>query len=367
MTVAIVGGGLAGLYAGKLLHDRGVDFKVIEARARLGGRILTTDAWGAGADDGFDLGPSWFWPEMQPKMAALVRELGLEAFPQNTDGDVIFQRMLEERPLRYPMGHEEPRSMRLVGGTNALIRALQRQLPRETIVAGQAVRAMVLGPMTVTLKLTGDGGSEDEMEAEQVIAALPPRLLARMSLLPAVDPMTERHWRETATWMAPHAKFLAVYDRPFWRDAGLSGAAQSLVGPMGEVHDASTASGKAALFGFLRIAADMRASLGEAVVTRACLEQLSGMFGAEALRPRATLLKDWAADAWTATVDDRSASGHPAASRRPWVTGAWAERLSLGGSETSATEPGYLAGAVSAAERAVAEVVQRLPGSGARV
>ncbi len=367
MRVVIIGGGLAGLYAGKLLHDRGVHFRVIEARARLGGRILSVDEAGVAADDGFDLGPSWFWPEMQPKMAALVRELGLDAFPQNTDGEVMFQRMLDEAPLRYRTGQEEPRSMRLVGGTGALIRALQKQLPEETILTGRSVKEMVLGPTTVTLKLTRDGGLDEALEAEQVIAALPPRLLARMSLLPAVEPMTERHWRETATWMAPHAKFLAVYDRAFWPDAGLSGAAQSLVGPVGEVHDASTASGKAALFGFLRIAADMRASLGETAVTRACLEQFSGMFGPEALRPRATLLKDWAADPLTATVDDRSASGHPAASRRPWVTGAWTERLSLGGSETSATEPGYLAGAVSAAERAVAEVVQRMKAGGERV
>ncbi|MFP5405092.1 MAG: amine oxidase, partial [Gammaproteobacteria bacterium] len=46
-----------------------------------------------------------------------------------------------------------------------------------------------------------------------------------------------------------------------------------------------------------------------------------------------------------------------------WLAGAWADRLSLAGSETSDTEPGYLAGAVQAAERAVTE---RLRASSAR-
>ena len=46
--------------------------------------------------------------------------------------------------------------------------------------------------------------------------------------------------------------------------------------------------------------------------------------------------------------------------RGPWVSGAWRERLSLSGSETSATNPGYLAGAMDAGSRAAAEVLQRI-------
>ena len=45
--VAIIGGGLAGLCAARLLHREGVDFQLVEARDRLGGRILTVDARGA--------------------------------------------------------------------------------------------------------------------------------------------------------------------------------------------------------------------------------------------------------------------------------------------------------------------------------
>src|SRR3546814_5946368 len=74
--VVIIGGGLAGLTAARRLHRAGIDFQLLEARSRLGGRILSAGAAGEAAADGFDLGPSWFWPAMQPRMAVLIEELG---------------------------------------------------------------------------------------------------------------------------------------------------------------------------------------------------------------------------------------------------------------------------------------------------
>src|SRR3546814_5242306 len=65
-------------------------------------------------------------------------------------------------------------------------------------------------------------------------------------------------WRETATCMAPHAKYVAIYDAPFWREQGLSGEVRSARGPMGEIHDASMPGGSAALFGFLGVPARTR-------------------------------------------------------------------------------------------------------------
>jgi monoamine oxidase len=160
--------------------------------------------------------------------------------------------------------------------------------------------------------------------------------------------------------MAPHAKFVAVYHSPFWRTAGLSGMAQIGVGPMGEIHDATTASGAAALFGFLGIDADRREAAGTALLIHACLDQLVRLFGDEAGRPAATLLMDWTAEVFTATADDRRGGAHPVPQRGPWVSGAWRGRLSLAGSETSASDPGYLAGAIDAGARAAAEVLQRI-------
>lgn len=361
VPVAIVGGGLAGLHAARLLQSEGVEFRMVEARDRLGGRILSADASGRVSADGFDLGPSWLWPDLHPAMAAVVSELGLAAFPQHDKGDLLVERLPNRPPQRFPGFPQEPRSMRLAGGTGALVQALAADLPRGCIRLRARVTRISLENGRAMLTIRRPDGGEEVLAAEQVILALPPRLIeATVEFAPAIEPATRLRWRDTATWMAPHAKLVALYDRPFWREAGLSGMAQSTVGPLAEVHDATTASGAAALFGFLGVGPDRRAAAGTAALTRACLDQLARLFGTAAGRPNATLLTDWAADGLTATVDDRRGGAHPLPQHGAWVTGPWQDRLSLAGSETSPTAPGYLAGAMDAAQRAVAETLGRL-------
>ena len=360
-TVAIIGGGLAGLHAARLLAAANIALELFEARDRPGGRILSADHGGAPSPDGFDLGPSWFWPGMQPELAALTRELGLSSFPQHVEGDVLFERTARGPVQRAPSIRQEPASMRLEGGTGALVAALAAGLGPERIHLGCRLTRLTLGPEGLDLAISDPESTIDRVRAEQAILALPPRLAAAtISFTPALDIATARRWEATATWMAPHAKLVALYDRPFWRQQGLSGGARSMVGPLVEIHDATTRSGSAALFGFVGVDAAQRAFLGEHALRRACVAQLARLFGDEAARPRAALLKDWAADPLTSTDADRVATGHPVPTPGPWLTGPWTDRLSLGGSETSASEPGYLAGAIDAAERAVDEVRGRL-------
>lgn len=362
--VAIVGCGLAGLNAARLLHRAGVDFRLLEARDRAGGRIMTVDEAGRLTNDGFDLGPSWFWPEMQPAIGELVAELALPAFAQFNEGDMAFERNVRERALRVPGFQQEPQSMRLVGGSAALVRALSNDLPDDRLQFRARVTAMRLSERCVELTVEHAEGRRVTIKAEQVIAALPPRLLeATFKFEPALDSQTIRLWRETPTWMAPHAKVVAIYDRRFWRDAGMSGMAQSLVGPMGEIHDATTSSGRAALFGFVGIPARQRVSLDQAAIVSACVEQFTRIFGQDAANPRATLYKDWASDPLSATPLDLIAVGHPRDGIDSWVGGAWQARLSLAGSESSAVHAGYLAGAIYASWLAVARLTSGVPAS----
>ncbi len=243
--------------------------------------------------------------------------------------------------------------MRLVGGTCALVQALAKDLPAECLRLAAPVTQLRLVQDGILLTIAGEGRPTDYLVARHVIATLPPRLMDEaIRLDPVLDPATATRWRQTPTWMAPQAKFVAIYDRPFWRAAGLSGTAQSLVGPLAEIHDATTDAGAAALFGFVGLPATARATLSQDGVIRAAIDQLARLFGPEAAAPRARLLKDWATDRFTATRADSASSGHPAPATAPWVTGAWAGRLSLAGSETSTTEPGYLAGAIEASGRA---------------
>ncbi len=54
-TVIIIGGGLAGLTAARQLHSQGIDFKLLEATDRIGGRIKTEIVDGFRLDHGFQV------------------------------------------------------------------------------------------------------------------------------------------------------------------------------------------------------------------------------------------------------------------------------------------------------------------------
>lgn len=359
--VLIVGGGLAGLTAAHHLHQAGIGFQLLEARDRLGGRILSTDASGRIADDGFDLGPSWFWPGMQSAMSYLVDDLALPFFAQHSEGDTIFQRTPNEAPRRFRGYRQEPESMRLTGGIGAVVSTLASGLPAANIQLGARVTQLRLAEMEVKVAFTAANSTVQRMNAQYVLVTVPPRLLeATVAFSPALDAETARNWRDTPTWMATHAKFLALYERPFWREAGLSGTAQSAAGPLVEIHDATTASGKAALLGFLGLSARQRATIGREPIVRASIQQLVRLFGPDAGHPHAILFKDWADDLFTATDDDRQGGGHPIPSGLAPVPGEWMGRVILAGTEAGRHEAGYLGGAVEAAEFAVREIMNQL-------
>ncbi len=129
--VAILGGGLAGLNAARVQHQAGIAVQLFEARDRLGGRILTVGETCTPDSGGFDLGPSWFWPRMQPELATLVTELGIRSFGQHSAGDLLFERSLREPPQRANGAGQDQGSMRLTSGTSALVQALAKDLPVE--------------------------------------------------------------------------------------------------------------------------------------------------------------------------------------------------------------------------------------------
>lgn len=83
---------------------------------------------------------------------------------------------------------------------------------------------------------------------EHVFLALPPALAAKIEFNPTMPEQVLSNWRKIPTWMAPHAKYVAVYKTDLLRERQLSGNAGSRVGPMVEIHDVSEPdSGKTAI------------------------------------------------------------------------------------------------------------------------
>src|SRR5699024_3681311 len=156
----------------------------------------------------FDLGPTWYWPEFQPRMDRLIRELDLESFPQFDTGDMLVERSLDEPPLRIPDSGNVPIAMRLKGGMGALVDALHRRLDATRILVGQAVHQLRCAKAQVELEGHGAHGEIVRRRVEHVLLAVPPRLAEQtITFAPALPQTLARQWCGTATWMAPHAKY----------------------------------------------------------------------------------------------------------------------------------------------------------------
>lgn len=354
--VIIIGAGLSGLRAASLLTKQGIDCRILEARGRIGGRALSASVPNRLDLGRFDLGPTWFWPQYEPQMAALVEELNLETFVQSNDGDMLVERFQIKPPERCVLQENlDERGVRLTGGVQSLIDALAERLSPETIELETRVKKIQLDESgEITVEAERADGKVENISAAAVILALPPRLVARyIEFSPPLPPDLIADIAEKPTWMGAQAKAVAVYERPFWRESGLSGLVISSVGPMEEIYDASPKKGAGALFGFFGMSAEVREQMGQDKVIELVSNQLVKLFGSEAGNPQAILYKDWASDSETAVEEDSSPFKNYKSYGHPPAAGLWEKKLAFAGTETNAEYSGHLEGALQSAERAV--------------
>jgi len=351
----IIGAGLSGLYTAYRLHQAEQSFLLLEARSRLGGRILSLAPDPSSSDplaNRFDLGPAWIWPAFQPLMSSLLEELNIPLFQQHIDGDLLYEESNSTQPHRHggPSAHNQ--SFRIAGGAHALIEKLANRLPADQIQTLCPVTAIEQTDRGVRVIVQKNGEPSETYQARKVILALPPRLIRHaMTFTPALSSDQEKALNAIPTWMAGHAKILFLYEQPFWREAGLCGEVFSRKGPMTEIYDASPATGGPyALFGFLGIDSNRRHEIGEKTLTQYCLDQLVRLFGQEALNYVHVLYQDWTNDPYTSTADDAIAlQGHPEYGLPPMLNHLWDGKIILSGSETAIDHGGYLEGALEAA------------------
>ena len=344
----IIGGGLSGLALALRLAVARHDYFLIEARDRLGGRILSAQH-GAGQ---FDLGPAWYWPG-QPRMAELVRELDLHHFEQYSKGDLIFEDNYDR--VQRLSGHAMMQgSFRIDGTMMQLVNGLSRLLRPSRVLTGAQVIALQKSDSGVGVTLA----DQRRFMAKRVVFALPPRLASGLIFEPDLSEEVRRSLGSVSTWMAGQSKAVAVYSEPFWRDSGASGDAISRIGPMAEIHDASPMNGGPyALFGFLGIPPSARQDVS--VVREAIVAQLTRIFGPKAQAPLAVKIKDWARDAFTATdADQRPLAAHPRYCLPDTLKGVWNGRVLFAGTEVANQFGGYLEGALEAADYAAAQILR---------
>jgi len=358
--IVIVGAGLSGLHAASLLIAQGIECRVLEARDRIGGRVLSTTDSSRPDLGTFDLGPTWFWPQYESMITNLVKELNVGTFVQYTKGAMLSERSRNEAPERYILPENaSARSIRFIGGVKTLIDAIADAIPSEVIELNTrvtAIRQDEAGAITVESDLAD--GKRKKIPASAVILALPPRMVVRhIEFTPSLPPNLITDLVSKPTWMAGQAKAVVIYDRPFWRESGLSGFVSSWVGPLQEIHDASPETGAGALFGFLGMPAKVRQGLGEGEILKLVIDQLVRLFGPEAQNVRAILYKDWAKDSKTAVEEDWKPLRDFPSYGPPPKTGIWEKKIIFAGTETNSQFGGHLDGALQTAEKAVFEIM----------
>jgi monoamine oxidase len=434
--VAIVGAGLSGLSAARILRAKGLTVTVLEARTRVGGRTHDHPLRGGHVVEG---GGQWVGTT-HTRLLALAKDLGIDTFPSYYSGKIVVsflgmrlvrkedeedsadlvrvKKVLEtfanSVPLDAPWSAAKAREWdnQTVAdwlAKNARVKETRQNFeinlatelgsPSQIsllyylffIRSGGSIRAhdidamerrfkggpqslstrmaqaladhVVLGSPVGRIVCVDRGGVLVEskrlkVSARRVVVAMMPADTRRIEFVPDLPPARRglaQGWRGQAA-----IKVNAVYEKPFWRDAGLSGMAVSDRGPVGITFDNSPPDGsRGALVVFLTAEAVPK---DPAARKSRVLAGLARLFGNQATAPIAYFETDWSSDGWTSgcvsPVPPKLLTRFGPALRTPVGPIHWA------GTETSEVWCGYMEGAVRSGERVAAEVLATLERAG---
>jgi len=273
---------------------------------------------------------------------SLVSELGLAVHDQFASGDAL---LVGNGTVQRASGFATPPAFRFSDGAESLTSALVDALPTGAIEFDRPVERIerVAGNVVVNTA----GGSTT---AAALVLALPPSLAVSAGI---VDPATlDSAVADAATqipvWMGEITKAVAVYERAFWRDLGLSGMVSALSEPFREIHDMSGPDGSPSmLFGFGQAAGP------SAPTADMFVQQLVALFGSDAASPVEVFELDWSAEAFTTPAVGNGSERYELYGSPLLRTPSWGGRLHWASTETGAVAPGHLEGALEAAERTV--------------
>jgi len=413
--VVIVGAGFTGLSAALELQRAGIDFLVLEARDRVGGRV---EAMRNGLGELIDSGGQFLCQDM-PQLMALAK----------TRGKTFVETYVEGEFITHP-GMSPARAERTYQASVAIRERMNRIEPDDPSIAGLSVAAWLDGQpddadskaafrslveglwclaadkvplwylidndrritnevfelqyfLRDTMQSLADDVAADVgdrlrlneavtriergpegvqvttangfiVNTRQVLVALPPATAAKLDFAPALPAALARAlgvWESGAV-----IKILVRYAKPFWRERDLSGMVMWRDLPGLFACDGSRDADHAALIVFVGGPLALRLhSLGEAALRAEVTARLASALGPDAGDVLDFSQRDWTHDRW---------SGGAYSDLIVDVTARDAERTILAGappvhfaaSEVSPSFPGYVEGAIVAGRLAAEKI-----------
>ena len=280
----------------------------------------------------------------EPREVSLLFTLFYIASSGNEDNIGTFERNFNTRG--------GAQMSRFEGGSQLVCKRLAKKLGKR-VVLRTPVRRIVQNKHGVTVH------SERVIaKGKRVIITVPPVLTGKIDYEPELpDERIELidHYPQGTL-----SKAACIYERPFWRDDGLTGQVLSDKGPISATFDDSPSDGsRGVVFGF--IGGDQGRDFSKnskGARRQAVIDNYVTFFGPQAANPTKYVESAWKAETWTRGCPvGIPGLGQIAARGEALIEPVG--RLHWAGTETSNYWAGYMDGAVRSGERAAAEVLDR--------
>ncbi|RWR25377.1 NAD(P)/FAD-dependent oxidoreductase [Agrococcus lahaulensis] len=305
---------------------------------------VSFEAWLAGQTDdaaAAHLVALFIGPAMLTKPSHAFSTLQALLMAASADG---FANLLDE---------DEILDRRVVGGMQRVSERMAEELG-DAVHLGAPVRRIERGDDAVTVVADGVVA-----RGRRVIVAVPPNLITRIDVQPPLP--RRQHQLHQHLSLGIVIKVHAVYDRPFWRDAGLSGTG---FGPHELVHElydnTNHEDARGTLVGFVSDEhADEAFRWSDEERRERVLASIARYLGPEALEPVVYYESDWGSEEWTrgayaASYDLGGLHRYGADQRQPVGPIHWAC------SDYAGRGYQHVDGAIRSGRQAAADVLERL-------
>ncbi|KAL5087895.1 hypothetical protein Trisim1_007303 [Trichoderma cf. simile WF8] len=259
-------------------------------------------------------------------------------------------------------GDDGAQSLKIKTGTSSIVDALANTLPTGSVMLHSPVDSISQYAKNEVHVTTSSGAT---YKAKRVIIAIPTNTYTNIQFTPPLPPTKKA--LVTRTKPGIYAKAILTYSSPWWREAGLVGKFESVIGPVcfsWDISDLSKKQYSLAIFIAGKVASEWH-KLDELAREEAIIEHLATLVGENSsLAAKARNILEFNMVEWT---KEEYIGGAPTSALGPGMLKKFGTVLResvgsihFGGGETAYEWKGYMEGAITAGQRVAKEVADEL-------